>query len=482
MDHSFTQNKQNKTLTQQIFHPSLFNRPRSQSFSDCNENSKNENTSAAPVEAFGNNSPESSKWIEVQNRKRLRNSPEVISSQKQSKLSSYWLSQPLPTSNVFSELEDLEDKEKENSQPQPVEKLPKPPPLFIDKVTNIRPLIKLLNETVQDLFEIKVLPKDQVKIQPKSCDAYRTIVKELDAKRTEYYTYKPKQERAFKTILKNIHPSTDIEEIKEALIKLGHIAVNIWNIKQTLTKTPLHMFVVELQTNSNNKEIYNVKSLLHCRVKFEPPKPKRTIPQCANCQAYGHTKSYCRRNPRCIKCAGNHSSSACQRKERSDDVRCALCDGNHPANYKGCTVYKELQKQKYPPLRHKLIKPHKTVPETVYITPNQTPYHSYSDVARNSTRENTTKHNPPTTQQINETKRTLPPQKSNQESILMSQNVKPESTNNEMKEMMDMFKQMMQQMSTMTNLLLSLVTELRSQPTQHKCGQDFVQEGGRRST
>lgn len=31
------------------------------------------------------------------------------------------------------------------------------------------------------------------------------------------------QDRAFETILKNIHPSTDIEEIREALTKLGHV-------------------------------------------------------------------------------------------------------------------------------------------------------------------------------------------------------------------------------------------------------------------
>jgi hypothetical protein len=45
-----------------------------------------------------------------------------------------------------------------------------------------------------------------------------------------------------------------------------------------------------------------------------------------------------------VKCAGDHSASQCPRKERSSDVRCVLCDGSHPANYKGCTVYKDLLK------------------------------------------------------------------------------------------------------------------------------------------
>lgn len=283
----------------------------------------------------------------------------------------------VPTHNQFNILDDSND----DTLSQPTEREAKPPPIFIDKVTNIRTLTKLLEETVEGLFEMKILCNDQVKIQPASREAYKTIVKELNAKGTEYYTYKPKQERSFRVVLKHMHPSTATEDIKEALAELGHTVINIWNMKQTSTMSPLHMFVIELQQNTSNKDIYKINSLLYCRVKFEPPRPKRTIPQCANCMAYGHTKSYCRRNPRCIKCAGNHASPDCSRKERSDDVKCVLCDGNHPTNYKGCTVYKELQKQKYPPLR---IKPtqNKNKAET-YIPPHsQKPRQntSYADV------------------------------------------------------------------------------------------------------
>lgn len=92
---------------------------------------------------------------------------------------------------------------------------------------------------------------------------------------------------------------------------------------------------------------------MHCCVTFEPPRSKRDIPQCANCQQYGHTKGYRGRKPKCIKCAGNHSSSNCARKDKSDDVKCILCERNHPANYKGCIVYRNFQKLKYPPMRRK---------------------------------------------------------------------------------------------------------------------------------
>lgn len=44
-----------------------------------------------------------------------------------------------------------------------------------------------------------------------------------------------------------MHPSIDVGKIKIALDKLGHTAINIWNIRQRITKRPLPMFIVELQ-------------------------------------------------------------------------------------------------------------------------------------------------------------------------------------------------------------------------------------------
>jgi hypothetical protein len=54
-----------------------------------------------------------------------------------------------------------------------------------------------------------------------------------------------------------------------------------------------------------------------------------------------------------VKCAGDHLTNQCHWKERSSDVWCVLCGVNHPVNYKGCMVYKDLQNKSYPPLRLK---------------------------------------------------------------------------------------------------------------------------------
>lgn len=78
----------------------------------------------------------------------------------------------------------------------------KPPPIFVAGVANISPLTTLLENIAKNEYEIKIINNTQVKIQPKSSEKYSAIVKELQTRNTEFHTYKLKQERSFRVILK----------------------------------------------------------------------------------------------------------------------------------------------------------------------------------------------------------------------------------------------------------------------------------------
>jgi hypothetical protein len=58
----------------------------------------------------------------------------------------------------------------------------KPPPINITDITNISPLIQLLEQIAKQQYEIKALADTKVKAQPKSSDSYRTIIKALAEK------------------------------------------------------------------------------------------------------------------------------------------------------------------------------------------------------------------------------------------------------------------------------------------------------------
>lgn len=81
---------------------------------------------------------------------------------------------------------------------------------------------------------------------------------------------------------------------------------------------------------------------------------KKTVVQCTRCQRYGHTKAYCRRQYRCVKCGDDHDTSTCT-KTRDTAPKCALYGGEHPAYYRGCTIYQEITEKRNPTTRHTSI-------------------------------------------------------------------------------------------------------------------------------
>jgi hypothetical protein len=113
------------------------------------------------------------------------------------------------------------------------------------------------------------------------------------------------------------------------------------NIQHKQTKDPLSLFFVDLVPQANNKEIFNLQVLGNSKITIEAPHKRQNIVQCQRCQAYGHSKTYCTKPYQCVKCGGQHDSKDCT-KPRHQPAKCALCGEDHPANYKGSSVYKNL--------------------------------------------------------------------------------------------------------------------------------------------
>jgi hypothetical protein len=106
----------------------------------------------------------------------------------------------------------------------------------------------------------------------------------------------------------------------------------------------------------NIKKIYEISDIRGMRVEVTPYRKTGLLPQCKNCQSWGHTKSYCHKEPRCVKCAGKHTTESCN-KPKEVPPKCYNSGENHPANYRGCTVAKGLQA-----LRNKTANPTKLLP------------------------------------------------------------------------------------------------------------------------
>jgi hypothetical protein len=71
----------------------------------------------------------------------------------------------------------------------------------------------LLDQIAIKQYAIKALEDNQIKVQPKTSETYRTIIKALAEKRTEFHTYKLKEEISHRIVSKNIHYSINPEDI-----------------------------------------------------------------------------------------------------------------------------------------------------------------------------------------------------------------------------------------------------------------------------
>lgn len=230
----------------------------------------------------------------------------------------------------------------ENNSEQPIKI---PPPVFIKGVENFTDLCTVLIELIGvDNFICKS-SVDRLKIQTKNPESYRTLVRFLKEQKAEFHTFQLKEDKPLRVVIRNLHPTTSAETIKNELeIRLFEVR-QVTNVLHKIGKNPLPLFFVDLEPTDKSKEIYDLSSLLHTKIKVEEPYKPKTISQCINCQEYGHTKAYCGYPPRCVRCGANHMSSNCS-KPRDQPPKCALCSSSHPANYKGCSVYREIQQRK----------------------------------------------------------------------------------------------------------------------------------------
>lgn len=233
------------------------------------------------------------------------------------------------------------------------------------------------------------MSNNTLKVQTKDENVYRQVRIFLNETSVTYYTYQLKSEKLFRVVIRDLHPRTEKSEITAALKELGHEAREVANViikkKKDASKdsekisVPLPLFFVALEPQPNNKHIYEIKALLHQWITVEVPRKKKEIPQCKNCQQFGHIQKYYQKIAKCVKCGEKHKTQDCK-KSRKTRTKCTNCAGNHTANWKGCEFYQSIQ-QKFAP---KYVSAQDRIKEKLYVSSNGK---SYAAVAQQPPQE-----------------------------------------------------------------------------------------------
>lgn len=333
----------NKKTVQQVFHKSFFlQRPRSSSLGSIPVS--NSSTSDSSQNSGQNQQPERN------NHPHWQRIP-IVRNPKRRKTSESPPPDTIDTSNRFSELPvDQPEPESQTKEKTFKEKKPtKPPPIILYGIDDVNKLTELL-ETVAEksAFTYKIVNRNQLRINSTDVEVYKKLMTLVRENGLIGHTFNRKDERCYRIVIKNLHHTTPHDAIKESIESTGNtIAGEIINARYGPKKIPTSTFFVNLHPGPNNKAAKDIKIIYHQSVSIEDPKKRYSVIQCQRCQQYGHSKNYCLRPYRCVKCAQNHKTSECPKTDRNTPATCALCLGAHPANYKGCQVYREILQRKY---------------------------------------------------------------------------------------------------------------------------------------
>jgi hypothetical protein len=142
----------------------------------------------------------------------------------------------------------------------------KPAPIFLHGVIHCDKMISNINEVAEtEQFYTKSMANNVVKITCLTPETYRALIKHLKETDVYYHTYQLKEERAFRVVLKYLHHTTKIEDIRQDLLQQGHVARNIVNAHHRISKEPLNLFFVVLNQPRTTKKFtklrpYKIKS------------------------------------------------------------------------------------------------------------------------------------------------------------------------------------------------------------------------------
>lgn len=286
-----------------------------------------------------NETPRESDWIlkkkKPKKKRKAESSPEFVEQ-----------TQHKPASSDGKTLPFKQDKQAKPKQP---------PPINLVGIKDYRTVNDVVKSITDKDYKLVALNNDVWKINVQDSDTYRTLTMKLNAEKFQWFTYENKIDRPIKVMARGLHSTCEANEIIEDLqIKGFDIkdAANIIKKERTvngsgnsaITKKGLPLFMLTFDNKENVQNIYNIRYILNMKVKIEPMrKTSSLIVQCKKCQNFNHTQKYCGREPRCVKCAGNHLTNVCS-LNRNVAAKCINCKGQHPANYRGCEVATALQK------------------------------------------------------------------------------------------------------------------------------------------
>lgn len=217
-----------------------------------------------------------------------------------------------------------------------IEKTPKVPPIVLKNANDWTAVCNKIRDRKINYNKAKMTGVG-LAITPATPNDYRSLAKMLNEDKKEFHTYALPEDKTTRAVIRGLPLNITCEEITIDLANQGVTAASVQRMRNRRSKQPLPLVLVQT-TKEQKDKLFQINRCCHLVIRIEPQRQPTGPSQCHRCQQFGHSQGYCTAAPKCVKCGGNHHSAECQ-KSRDTPAKCANCNGQHPASYRGCARY-----------------------------------------------------------------------------------------------------------------------------------------------
>lgn len=121
-------------------------------------------------------------------------------------------------------------------------------------MANIAALIKTITKIVGDdkEFSYKASRDKKIRVMIPDKTTYKALRDRLDTAGKRFYTFQPRDERAFRIVVKGLYHTTFMDFFKEEFIAQSYTVREAHNAIGHRSKTPLPLFFINLEPASYN--------------------------------------------------------------------------------------------------------------------------------------------------------------------------------------------------------------------------------------
>lgn len=145
--------------------------------------------------------------------------------------------------------------------------------------------------------------------------------------------------------VKRVDLEIPVDRMAAALKDLGLDVTEVTRLSGKDGKTPTRTVKISFSDVQNRNTFVHTGLQVDCmHFTAEPASQNNKPVQCYICLKYNHVAKYCRTKQQvCARCGDNHRMDQCT--VANDAVKCSNCKGNHLANSKDCSQFKEQEKR-----------------------------------------------------------------------------------------------------------------------------------------